>query len=110
MSCNEQYDICIEQGASLSLPVTVAGFSLTGATAIMQIRRSPSSPLILELSTANNKLVIAGSVITINITTTESATLTQDWYLYDLFVTQPSGNRIKLMSGKVNVGVSITQF
>jgi hypothetical protein len=110
MSCNEQYDICIEQGASLSLPVTVTGFSLTGASAIMQIRRSPSSPLILELSTTNGKLVIAGSVITINITTAESKTFTQDWLMYDLFVTQPSGTRIKLMAGKLTVGASITQF
>lgn len=105
-----EYDIVISKGASLSLPVTVTGYSLTGASAKMQIRKSYGSAVLLELATANGTLAIVGSVLTINISATDSDTLPTGNLLYDVFITAADTSKLKLMFGKVVVGNSITTF
>lgn len=105
-----EYDIVISKGASLSLPVTVTGYSLTGASAKMQIRKSYGSDVLLELSTANGKLAIVGNILTINISASDSASLPVGNMLYDVFITAADTSKLKLMFGKVVVGNSVTTF
>jgi hypothetical protein len=110
MSCTTAtYDICVDQGADLSLPIAVTGLSLTGASAEMDIRESvSSSSTVVELSTANGKISIAGQVITVNLTDTETALFTKQ-YVYDLFVTTSDTKKHKILVGKVNTNLSVTR-
>lgn len=105
-----EYDIVISKGASLSLPVTVTGYSLTGSSAKMQIRKSYGSDVLLELSTANGKLAIVGNILTINISASDSSLLPVGSLLYDVFITAADTSKLKLMFGKVVVANSVTTF
>ena len=110
MSCTTAtYDICVDQGADLSIPITVTGLTLTGATAEMDIREYTSSPsAILELSTANGKIIVSGQTITINISDTETASFVKQ-YVYDLFVTTSDTKRHKILDGKIVTHLSVTR-
>lgn len=110
MSCTTAtYDICVDQGADLSLPITVTGLSLTGASAEMDIRESlSSSSTVLELSTSNGKISIVGQVITVNLTDTETALFTKQ-YVYDLFVTTSDTKKHKILVGKIITNLSVTR-
>ena len=105
-----EYDLVISKGASLSLPVTVTGYSLTSASAKMQIRKSYGSDVLLELSTTNGKLAIVGNILTINISASDSASLPVGNLLYDVFITAADTSKLKLMFGKVVVANSVTTF
>lgn len=110
MSCTTAtYDICVDQGADLSIPITVTGLTLTGATAEMDIREYTSSPsAILELSTANGKIIVSGQTITINISDTETVLFNKQ-YVYDLFVTTSDTKRHKILVGKIITNLSVTR-
>jgi len=101
-------DITIEIGAVWSDPLalTVNGlpYDLTGAEARMQIR-DPEGGLIVELSTANGRLVIDGPAGTIQrrLGATTTAAITAEKGKYDLEII-PGGvtdNTWKLYRGKV---------
>ena len=110
MSCTaDSYNICIEQGADLSLPITVTGLTLTGATAEMDVRESLSSASeFMSLSTSNGKIGIVGQVITLNFTATETTSFTKQ-YVYDLFVTTSDTKKHKILKGKILVTLSVTR-
>lgn len=103
------YNICVEQGADLSIPITVNGLVLTGATAEMDIREFVSSQTVfMSLSTANGKITIVDQLITISLTAVETATFDRP-YVYDLFVTTQDTKRYKILKGRVIVDPSVTR-
>jgi len=109
MSCSTTTDICVDQGATLSLPITVTGLTLTSATAEMDIRESTASTTtVLELSTANGKISIVGQVITLNLSAAETALFTKQ-YVYDLFVTTQDSKKYKILNGKIVTTLSVTR-
>jgi hypothetical protein len=110
MSCTTAtYDICVDQGADVTVHLTITGLDLTSATAEMDIRESISSAsTVLELSTSNGKLSISGQTLTINLTDSETVLFTKQ-YVYDLFVTTSDTKKHKIMMGKVIVALSVTR-
>jgi len=110
MACTTvPYNICVEQGADLSIPITVNGLILTGATAEMDIREAVTSPTVfMTLSTDNGKISIVDNLITLSLTALETATFTRP-YVYDLFVTTQDTKKYKLLKGRVVVDPSVTR-
>ena len=111
MSCNTaEYDICVDQGATLSLPVTITGIDLTGATAKMQIRDSvTSSSVVLELNTENGKIIIDNQTVNLYFSATDTASFTKQ-YVYDLFVITSDENKYKVLKGNVGIDLSVTRW
>jgi len=83
--------------------------NLTGYTAKLQVRESIGSTLLLEMSTSNGKIILGGAAGTIQLllSAAETAALTWDEGIYDLFITGPSGTR-KLLKGTVTAADSVT--
>ena len=123
MSCDEAtYDLCIEQGATFTrvftwstLPATGAPagseptpVNLTGYTAKMQIRAFALSTTVLF--DASSDIILGGSAGTISLAIPASVTEGFTWWsgVYDLLLTDPSGNVTRLLSGSVSVSPGVT--
>lgn len=110
MACTTaSYNICIEQGADLSLPITVEGLDLAGATAEMDVRETVASTSeFMTLSTANGKITIVGQLVTLTLTATETASFAKQ-YVYDIFITTSDTKKHKILKGKLLVDFSVTR-
>jgi len=110
MACTTaSYNICIEQGADLSLPITVEGLDLTGATAEMDVRETiASTSEFMTLSTANGKITIVGQLVTLILNATETASFATQ-YVYDIFITTSDTKKHKILKGKLLVDFSVTR-
>lgn len=82
--------------------------NLTGYSAAMQIRAFPLSPTILY--DASDDITLGGAAGTISLTITAATTEGFGWFsgVYDLLLTDPSGNVIRLLSGGVTVSPGVT--
>lgn len=120
--CGATYDLCIQQGATFTrvftwstLPAAGAPagseptpVNLTGYTAAMQIRAFPLSSTVLY--DASTDITLGGSAGTISLTIPASATEGFTWWsgVYDLLLTDPSGNVTRFVSGSVAVSPGVT--
>lgn len=114
-----QADITVLQGASFALPMQYADdtgtpVNLAGYTAKMQVRPAKASPTVLvELSTANGKLVItdaAAGKLRAALTATETAALSPNPKgVYDVLLTRPDGVVIRLLEGALIVDGGVTR-
>jgi hypothetical protein len=119
------YNLCIIMGATFARVFNLfangcgcstvgAGqqpFDLTGYTASMQIRPYPlSSTLYYDVAAAGD-ITLGGTAGTIAITIPASVTETFTWFngVYDLFLTDSSGNAYRTLSGTVSVTPTVTQ-
>jgi len=79
---------------------------LTGATGRMMLRLSPTSPVVLDLSTSNGGLVIEGALGAVNIIITlaqlQPLMAPSPWG-YDLVVYFPSAPSRTLLEGRISV-------
>lgn len=83
---------------------------LTGATARMQIRDNPGGLLLVELSTENGGLVIAGAgTIERHITAAATAAFTWTAGVYDLEVSYADGTVHRYFEGAVTVIPEVTR-
>jgi len=104
------HNIVIVRGEdySLSFNVTVDSVvqTFTGGTAYAQIRESESraSTLIADFTTA---IDVAGEV-TITLSDTLSAAITQDLGYYDVVIRDSGGNDVYYLKGRVTVDGSVT--
>jgi ribosomal protein L18 len=109
------YDIVIEQGATWRLVVQVTGLDLTGATARMQARLVVTSVTpVVELSTANGRIVIAVSdtqhaTLTLTLTAETTTGLSFTRAVYDLEVVLADGTVYRLLQGAVTLALEITR-
>ena len=111
------YDIYIEQGATLSLPIVWKDSSgtvinITGYTARMQVRQSVnSSTVLLSATTENGKLVIDGSLgkVTISLSAADTAAITWHTGVYDLELVSSGGVVTRLLEGAVVVSREVTR-
>jgi len=111
------YSFVIEQGATLLKPIVWKDSNntpvdLAGYSAKMQIRKSPTSPdVLLELSTANNKLVITPNTGTVTMVFSAATTSAINWKAgrYDLELTSGNGTVTRLLSGDITVSREITR-
>ena len=103
----------IEKNANFSKLLTItdpnnsdAPVDLTGYTAEMDIRETPeSSTVLLELSTANGKIVINGPTgeISLGLLAADTAALTWEHGTYDLILTSPGGFNEIPIYGEITV-------
>lgn len=108
-------DITIEQGATFNLEFLYQDqngdpIDLTGMTARMQLRRQFNSPdALLNMTTENGRISLSGTsgTITLNISATDTASLTGSG-VYDLeLVNGPVVNRI--LEGSYSICPEVTR-
>lgn len=108
-------DLRIEQGAYYTCPLELSDgddtpLDLTGYTARMQVRKSVgSSEVLLELTTANGRLVIEGSTVRIVLSAEVTAAITWRQGVYDLELVPPDGKVERLVQGSVVVSPEVTR-
>jgi len=86
-------------------------YDLTGFSARMQLRTKSGGTLVKELNTTSGGIVLGGSAgtITVSISAADTAALTPQDMVYDLFVTSGSGIVTRLLVGSIPVVKSVTQ-
>jgi len=107
----------IPQGATwpVALTYTVADsgvYDFSLYTGKLQIRRTYDTPILLELSTENGGLTLAGAAPNVILNFTPANTSPMTTYtgmIYDLELYGPSGDTIKFIRGKFALEREITQ-
>jgi hypothetical protein len=85
-------------------PIDVSGY-----TAKMQLRtEADSSTVVFELSSANGRISITGNQITLSIADTDTATIPDGRYVYDL-VLHSTGVSTRLLEGYFDVKTDVTR-
>ena len=114
------HNIVVEQGATFRLPVAWKNenqtpVDITGYSAAMQIRQKPDSAQALvsltHTLTAAGQIVLGGAQGTIEIVIKHTATSQippGDW-VYDLELTNPSGDVTRLIMGSAKVTPEVTK-
>lgn len=111
------YDLYIEQGATLSLPIVWKDsdgnvVDLTGYTARMQVRQTvPATTILLSATTENGKLVIEGvdGKVTILLSAEDTTAITWLTGVYDLELISGDGVVTRLLEGSVSVSREVTR-
>lgn len=115
-------NIEIEERTSLTVSLvykdelTCLPIDITGYSALMQVRTSFGSDVspLLELSTANGRITLGGTAGTVDIQflpgDTDDSVASTGWTQgsYDVFLTDTSGNEIKIAKGFVTIARSAT--
>jgi hypothetical protein len=121
----ENVDLYVEQGATFTMgfvwaeegpldgdgnPTQGDPHDLTGWSARLQIRRSPTSPLLAEASTTNGRIVIDPLAGRVDIKLEPAATqaITAKSAKYDLELESPEGDVYRLLQGNVTIDDNIT--
>jgi hypothetical protein len=119
--CTGLYNICINQGATLNTEFlwttggcgcgtvgsTSQAVDLTGYTANMQFCQYAGGTLLYDASV---NLTLGGVAGTITLLIPASVTETFTWFqaVYDLLLTDSSGNATRLLAGSVTVSPAVT--
>ena len=125
-----QRDLYVEQGATFVLgftwhqqgppdsagdPTVGAAYDLTGASARMQIRKTVTSPVLVEATTENGRITLGGATGRVDVVLTDADTdlLTGKRGVYDLEVEMgPAGSDAqvrRLMQGAVVISPNVTR-
>ena len=109
-------DFLMPKGSTFSRTLTwkVSGsaVNLTNYTARMQARTSHiSGTAVLTLTTENGKITLGGAAgtITINLTATETAAITQQSLAYDLELVSAGGVVTRLVEGQIVLTPEVTR-
>jgi len=111
------YNATIDQGATYELQVIYkneAGtpINLTGYTAALQVRQNYyDTTALLTLTSPSGGIVINGAAGTIDITmsATQTGSLDEGFYVYDLEISSSGGNVIRLIQGQFTVSPEVTR-
>jgi hypothetical protein len=111
------HNISIDQGSPYSQAFLVknpdnSNKDLTGYSARMHFRTAYSSSTIsLDATTANTKLVIniASSTVSINLSATDTASLTYHSYVYDIEIVDGSNIPQRMVQGTVTINPEVTK-
>ena len=115
---DNHYDVLCRQGETLSrilrlrMADKVTPIDLTGYTAKLQVRRAHAhATVLLEASTTDGRIVIAGPQGNISLTVPKEVTaaLPAMTLEYDLFITSAAGVATRLLDGKFVVSASVTR-
>lgn len=113
-----QLDLIIYQGATWRKTIRVqspagTGVDLTDATLQMQIRPAiASTEIIIELSTANGRIVVTDASkgeFVVEIEDEASSQIDQTKGVYDLEVHYPNGDVDRILMGKVTLSKEVTR-
>lgn len=110
------YNPTVDQGATWSLEVEYLDnndvpINLTGFSARMQLRTDYSDAVAdLTLTSAAGEIIINGAAgkVLVNMTSTQTGSLVQTFYLYDLELFSGS-NVIRLIQGQITVAGEVTR-
>lgn len=111
-----RYNITVVNGTTFTLApqwlINNLPVNLTGYSADMQVR-DVSNNLIVELSTANGKIVITPALgtitMTLTATQTSAANLPAGVYTYGLNLTDSNSNVYQILAGNFSVTASVVQ-
>lgn len=84
--------------------------NLTGFSARMQVRDA-AGPLLADLSAANGKIVLGGTLGTIDLLLTAAETALMTFAapaLYDLKLIAPDGSETRMLEGKITLSIGQT--
>lgn len=101
-----------KQGDTFSLTITLTDDSgteidLSGHTLDMQWRKTPTAEPVLELSTTNSRISVAGGVMTLSVSAADMQKIPVAEYLFDLQSTL--GSTVEtLLSGKIKIIADVT--
>ena len=114
-----RYNFTIKQGIKFTKSVfwkdgTNTAYDLTGWTGEMQLRKDFDSASIIELTTANGRLVITAATgqVAMTLTDVETAAFDEDDFpcVYDLELTNASGDVVKrLLEGEITLSREVTK-
>ena len=113
-----KYDITIEQGAGLRLPITYKSggtfVDLTGYQARMQVRKTHASSVkLIELTTENNGIVVdadpTSGRFTVSMPASATAALNFARAVYDLELLPPANEPFRLLEGGVILSREVTR-
>jgi hypothetical protein len=109
-------DFLMPKGSTFSRTLTwkISGsaVNLTNYTARMQARASvTSATVVLDLTTANSKIVLGGTAgtITITVSATDTAAITQQSLAYDLELVSAGGVVTRLIEGQIVLSPEVTR-
>jgi len=111
-------DLYIEQGAKFTLDfiwetsdVIPVPINLTGATAKMQIREKQQGAVYLDATSANSKIILGttNGLVSLRFTATDTTLLIKRRLKYDLEISLPSSDPVRVLEGTVSVSPNITQ-
>lgn len=110
------HDIIMPKGSTYSETFTykIDGnpVNLTGYTARMQARQShTSSSTVLNMTTENGKISLGGTAgtITLNLTATETAAITQTQLVWDIELVSAGGQVQRLIEGSIILTPEVTR-
>lgn len=110
------HDIIMPKGSTFTKTFTYKignnPVNLTGYTARMQGRQShTSSSAVLDLTTANSKIVLGGTAgtITLSLSAAETAAVTQSSLVYDLELVSGGGEVTRLLEGSIILTPEVTR-
>lgn len=108
LTFNKEIDWLVESPANSG--TFIPAVNLTGYTAKMQIKTSAAGTLILELNTSNGRISINGplAAITLTISAADTTTLPSGVYVYELKLTDVSGNVSSLIFGAFEILAAVT--
>ena len=109
-------DFLMPKGSTFSRTLTwkISGSAvdLTSYTARMQARASvTSATVVLDLTTANSKIVLGGTAgtITITVSAADTAAITQQSLAYDLELVSAGGVVTRLIEGQIVLSPEVTR-
>lgn len=107
----------LPQGADITVDITYkagdppAVVDLTGYTAKLQVRQNYTSPVLLELNSADGTIILSGTSPNIKLKFTKTKTNPMTIYedmVYDFILTSPAGERTRLFEGTFSLSRKIT--
>jgi len=119
MACVDWYNLCIKQGETYDIrfiywedEACTIPVNLTGATAEMQIRQAHSSPTAeWSGSTVGGEITLVGAegIVDVQIDSVTTTAFTFAEAVYDLELTMPSGDVIRMVEGSVTTTEEVTR-
>ncbi len=109
-----RYTVALNQGETSSLIFPVidqygAAVNITGWTGKAQIRTAPHVPTVLyEWSATAGNLTIGSNSVTLRVAAADSSAWTWCVAVYDLILTDLSGNVYRIAEGEVHVDSAVT--
>ena len=105
-------NLYIDQGADFSTTISLTDsngniLSLTGYTALAQIRKTYGSSTIA--ATFGTSLVAATGQITLSLTDTVTGAMDSGRYVYDVLITDSSGDKTRILEGQATVTPSVSR-
>ena len=111
---SNNYSMTIEQGSTFNLSLVIKDsanvpLDLSGYSARMQIRPTTGSALlVLEVASDNLSIIPSAGMVNIKIPASITATLPPSINSYDLELTSPTGDVMKVIKGKCRIEGEVT--